>query len=76
MMSAIVQSKKVLIDIISDTVSNTKLVAVVNKLFIRFRNIIIAPVFITQPYFKLPKYARLNCKHYFIVKNTGRWHPQ
>ena len=72
MMSTIVQTKKVLIDIISDTVSNTKLVVVVNKLFIRFRKIIIAPIFITQPYLKLPKYARLNCKHYFIVKNTDR----
>ena len=66
------QSKKILIDIIADTVSNTKLVVVVITLFIRFSKIIIALVFITQPFFKLPKYTRLNCKHYFIVISTDR----
>ena len=70
-----IQSKKKLIHIIADTVSNTKLIVVVIKLFIRFSKIIIALVFITQPHFKLPKCTRLNCKHYFIVISTGRWDP-
>ena len=61
-----------MIDIIADTVSNTKLVVVVIKLFIRFSKIIIALVFITQPYFKLPKHTRLNSKDYFFVISTGR----
>ena len=40
--------------------SNKKLQQIVIKLFIRFRKLKVCLVFITQSYFNVPKYIRLN----------------
>ena len=48
--------------------SNKKLNPVITELFIRGRNLNICIVFITQSYFSLPKKARLNTTHFFIIK--------
>ena len=48
--------------------SNKKLNPVITELFIRGRNLNICIVFITQSYFSLPKNARLNTTHFFIIK--------
>ena len=55
-------------DMIADIMSKKKLQAVVKKLFIRCRKLIISLVFITQYYFSVPKDVRLNLTHYFIMK--------
>ena len=47
-------------------INNKKLNPVVTELFIRGRKLNISIVFITQSYFKVPKYVRLNS--IFIVK--------
>ena len=48
--------------------SNKKLQPILTLLFIRDRKLNILFVFITQSYFALPKYVRLNSTHYFILK--------
>ena len=53
---------------IADMISNNKLNPVVTELFIRARKLNISIVFITQSYFKVPKYVRLNSTHFFIMK--------
>ena len=53
---------------IADMLSNKKLNPIVTELFIRGRKLNISLVFITQSYFAVPKYIRLNSKHYFILK--------
>ena len=55
-------------DMIPDMINNKKLNSVVTELFMRGRKLNIALVFITQPYFKVPKDVRLNCTHFFIIK--------
>ena len=40
----------------------------VKELFIRSRKLNISLVFITQPYFSVPKEVRLNSTHYLITK--------
>ena len=63
--------RKILIvfgDMISDKINNKKLNSIVTKLFIRGRKLMISLVFITQPYFKVPKDVRLNSIHIFIMK--------
>ena len=47
---------------------NKKLNPIVTELFIRGRKLNISIVFITQPYFKVPKDVRLNSTHFFIIK--------
>ena len=47
---------------------NKQLNPVVTELFIRGRKLNISIVFITQSYFKVPKYVRLNSTHFFIMK--------
>ena len=42
--------------------------AIIKKLFIRCRKLNISLVFITQPYFSVPKEVRLNSTHYLIMK--------
>ena len=49
-------------------IHNKKLDSVVTELFIRGRKLNISHVFITQPYFKVPKDVRLNTTHFFIAK--------
>ena len=41
-------------------------------MFIRCRKLNISLVFITQSYFSVPKDARLNTTHYFIMKINNR----
>ena len=53
---------------ITDILTNKKLLPVVPELFIRERKLIISFVFITQSYFAVPKNIRLNSTYYFIVK--------
>ena len=55
-------------DMIADMLSNKKRNAIVTELFIRGRKLNISLVFITQSYFKVPRDARLNTTHYFIMK--------
>ena len=53
---------------IVDTINNENLNPIVTELFIRDRKLNIFLVFITQSYFKVPKDARLNSTHFFIIK--------
>ena len=55
-------------DMIADLIQNKKLNSIVTELFIRGRKSNISHVFITQSYFKVPKYVRLNTTHFFITK--------
>ena len=66
-----IKKRKVLIvfdDMVADMINNNKLNPVVTELFIRGRKLNISIVFITQPYFKVPKKVRLNSTHFFIMK--------
>ena len=66
-----IKKRKVLIifdDMIVDMINNNKLNPIVTELFIRGRKLNISIVFITQSYFKVPKDARLNSTHFFIMK--------
>ena len=49
-------------------INNKELNPIVTELFIRGRKLNISIVFITQSYFKEPKYVRLNSSHFFIMK--------
>ena len=49
-------------------INNKKLNPVATELFIRGRKLNISIVFITQSYFKVPQYIRLNSTHFFIMK--------
>ena len=53
---------------IADMIHNKKLNSIVIELFIRGRKSSISLVFITQSYFKVPKYVRVNTSHFFIAK--------
>ena len=67
--------KKILIvfdDMIAEIMTNKKFQAIIKELFIRCRKINISLVFITQPYFSVPKYVRLNSTHYFIMKINSK----
>ena len=55
-------------DMVADMINNKKLNPVVTELFIRGRKLNISIVFITQPYFKVPKEVRFNTTHFFIMK--------
>ena len=66
-----IKKRKILIvfdDMIADMINNNKLNPVVTELFIRGRKLNISIVFITEPYFKVPKDVRLNSTHVFIMK--------
>ena len=65
------KEKKILIvfdDVIADIINDKKLNLTVTELFIRGKKLNISLVFITQSYFKFPKYVRLNTTHFFIAK--------
>ena len=67
--------RKILIisdDMIADIMTNKKLQAIINELFIRCRKINISLAFITQSYFSVPKDVRLNSTHYFIMKINNK----
>ena len=55
-------------DMIADMIDNKKLNSVVTELFIRGRKLNISLAFITQAYFKVPKFVRNNSTHFFIMK--------
>ena len=55
-------------DMIADMLSNKKLNPIVTELFIRGRKLNISLVFITQSYFTVLKYIRLNSANYFVMK--------
>ena len=55
-------------DMIADMVHNKKLNSIIIELFIRGIKLNISLVFITQSYFKVSKYVRLNNSHFFIAK--------
>ena len=57
---------------IVDMINNKKLNSIVTELFIRGRKINISLFFITQKYFKVPRDARLNTTHFFIIKNPNK----
>ena len=64
---------------IADVIDNKKLNSIVSELFTTGREINISIVFITQSYFKVPKDARLNFRHFFIMsipnkKNFSKLH--
>ena len=50
-------------DMIADIMINKKFQAIIKELFIRCRKLNISLVFITQSYFSIPKYVRLNLTH-------------
>ena len=59
-------------DMIADIMTNRRFQAIIKELFIRCRKLNISLVFITQSYFSVPKDARLNTTHYFIMKLNKR----
>ena len=70
--------RKVLIvfdDMIADMISKKRLHLVVTKLFItvKGRKLNISLASIMQSYFKVPKNARLDSTHYFIMKFPNKW---
>ena len=54
-------------DMIADMI-NKKLSSIATELFIRGRKLNISLVFISQSYFKVPKYVRNDSTHFFIMK--------
>ena len=65
------KNRKILIvfdNMIADMLSNKKINPIVTELFIRGRNLNISPVFITQPYFVVPKNIQVNSTQYFLMK--------
>ena len=70
-----IKKRKILIvfdDMIADMLSNKKPNPVVTELFIRGRKLNISLVFLTQPYFTVPKNIRLNSTHCFIMKISNK----
>ena len=59
-------------DRIADIMTNKKFQAIIKDLFIRCIKLNISLIFITQSYFSVPKDARLNTTHYFIMKINNR----
>ena len=69
------RNKKVFIvfdDMIADIMSNKKFQAIIKELFIRCRKLNVSLVCITQSYFSVPKYVRLNSIHYLIMKINNK----
>ena len=67
--------RKILIvfdDMIADIMTNKRFQVIINELFIRCRKINISIAFTTQSYFSVPKDARLNSTHYFIMKINNK----
>ena len=65
------RQRKILIvfdDMIADVMWNKKFQAIIKELFSRCRKLSISLVFITQCYFSVPKYVRLDLTHYLIMK--------
>ena len=58
----------IFVDMITDMINNKKLNSIITELFIKGRKLNISLVFITQSYFKISKYVKLNSTHVFIIK--------
>ena len=59
-------------DMIADIMTNKKFQSIIKELFIRCRKLNISLIFITQPYFSVPKDVRLNSTHYLIMKINNK----
>ena len=59
-------------DMIADIMANKKFQSIIKELFIRCRKLNISLVFISQPYFSVPKDVRLNLTHYLIMKINNK----
>ena len=57
---------------VADIMTNKRFQTIIKELFIRCRKLNISLVFITQSCFSVPKDARLNTTHYFIMKINNR----
>ena len=57
-------------DVIADMINNEKLNSIVIELFIRGRKLNISLVFLTQSYFKVQKYVRLNTTLFCYRQNS------
>ena len=57
---------------IADINTNKKFQAIIKELFIRWRKLSLSLVLITQSYFSVPRYVRLNTTHYFIMKINNK----
>ena len=68
------KEKKLIVfdDMIADIMTSTRFQAIIKELFIRCRKSNISLVFITQPYFSVPKDLRLNPTHHLIMKINGK----
>ena len=55
-------------DMIADMINNKILSAVVTELFLKCRKVNSSVAFITQSYFKVPKYVRLNSRPFCVMK--------
>ena len=56
----------------ADMLSNKQFNPVVTELFIRVRKLNFSLVFITQPYFDVPKNIRLNSTRFFVMENPKK----
>ena len=59
-------------DMIVDIMTNKGFQAIIKELFIRCWKLNISLVFITQPYFSVPKDVRLNSTPYLIMKINNK----
>ena len=59
-------------DVIMDIMTNKRFQSIIKELFIRCRKLNISLVFITQPYFSVPKDVRLNSTHYLVMKINNK----
>ena len=57
---------------IADIMTKKRFQAIIKEFFIRCRKLNISLAFITESYFSVPKYVRLNLKHYLIMKINNR----
>ena len=57
---------------VADIMSNKKFQTIIKELFLRRKKLNISIVFITQSYFSVPKYVRLNSTHHLIMKINNR----
>ena len=58
----------IVFDMIANMLRNKKLNPTVTELFIRVTKLNISLIYITHSYFAVPKYIRLNCAQYCIMK--------
>ena len=63
---------KVFYNMIANMINNTKLNEIVTELFIIRKKTNISIVFITQFCFSVAKDVKLNCTHFFIMKNLNK----